>query len=338
MKKKLLTFLLLGFTGFVFAEKIVPLPDLQKPENIIVDQGQILITEFPSVYVYSLEDFKLIKKFGKAGQGPREFAGGISVQRDPEHPDKIVVGSAMKVSYFTRTGEFIKEVIAKSSAGRAYKPLGKNYVAYGTDRDLKTRIYYKTINLHDSNLEKIKEVHREKGSFQQGRKTNALQGFETWAVIFDNKIFITGGKDGYIFVFDDNGDRLFSIECNTRKIKVTEKDKARYHYYYKTYRTTRPYYDRLKNFLIFPDYFPKIRGMDVIDNKIYVNGYLREDGKTEFYIYDLKGNLLKEKIALLLPERDLVGLYPYTIKNGKVFQVVDNEVTEEWELHIHNIE
>ncbi|MCK5057652.1 MAG: hypothetical protein KAT34_13405 [Candidatus Aminicenantes bacterium] len=338
MKKNILTFLLLGFAGFIFAEKIVLLPDLQRPGNIIVDQGQILVTEFPSIYIYSLEDFKLIKKFGKQGEGPREFAGYVRIQKDPEHPENILVGSNMKISYFTRDGKFVKEVRSSTSTGNVYKPLGKKYVSYGGYRDRDTETNYQTINLYDSNLKKIKEVYKQKGFFQQGRKINALGAWGAWFRLFDNKIFITGGKDGYIFVYDDNGDNLFSIENKAEKIKVTEKDKARYHNYFKTDPQTRLQYKAFKSLITFPSYFPRIRGMDVVDNKIYVNGYLREDGKTEFYIYDLKGNLLKEKVALFLPERDFRGLYPYTIKNGNVFQLVDNDVKEEWELHIHNIE
>jgi len=187
-------------------------------------------------------------------------------------------------------------------------------------------------------LKKIKEIYRQKNSFQQGRKIYALGTSGAWFRLFHNKIFITGEKDGYVFVYDDNGDNLFSIECKAKRLKVTEKDKARYHYYYKTDPRTKQFYEAFKSNLIFPDYFPKIRGLDIVDNKIYVNGYLRADGKTEFIIYDLKGKLLKENIVLLLPERDLMGLYPYTISNGKLFQVVDNEATEEWELHIHTIE
>ena len=77
--------------------------------------------------------------------------------------------------------------------------------------------------------------------------------------------------------------------------------------------------------------------MDVTDGKVYVNGYLRRDGTTEFTLFDLKGKLLKDKIYLTLPEISARDLYPYTINGGKLYQVVDNDDTEVWELHIHEL-
>jgi hypothetical protein len=75
-----------------------------------------------------------------------------------------------------------------------------------------------------------------------------------------------------------------------------------------------------------------------VDDKIYVNGYRRVSGFTEFTVFDLDGKLLKEKIFLNLPEASARDLYPYTIQEGKLFQLVDNEETEEWSLHIHDLE
>ena len=72
VRKINLFILLLFFSGSVsvFAAKIVPLQELRKPETIAVDCSQIYITESASIYIYSLKDFRLIKKFGQAGEGP----------------------------------------------------------------------------------------------------------------------------------------------------------------------------------------------------------------------------------------------------------------------------
>ena len=102
MKKLVLIVLLIILSVFLFGEKIVPLPELQKPENIIIDQGQILMTEFPNVYVYSLEDFKLIVKFGKKEGNKRVFRRSLSIG---EGERVLIVDDVMT------TGGSIREVI-----------------------------------------------------------------------------------------------------------------------------------------------------------------------------------------------------------------------------------
>ena len=77
--------------------------------------------------------------------------------------------------------------------------------------------------------------------------------------------------------------------------------------------------------------------MDVVDDKLYVNGYQNPDGKTEFAVYDRIGNLLKSKVYLRIPEATARDLYPYTIKDGKLYQLVDDVDEEVWELHVHDL-
>jgi len=66
------------------AMESILLRDLFRPELIRVDQNQIYITEGPRVYIYSLDDFKLIGKFGAKGEGPQEFNTGGMVLGWPE--------------------------------------------------------------------------------------------------------------------------------------------------------------------------------------------------------------------------------------------------------------
>jgi hypothetical protein len=317
---------------------VVPMPDLLKPENIVIDKDLILITEFPHVYIYSLNDFKLIKKIGKQGEGPREFANYVRIQKDPDHPDKIVVGSHMKITYFTTDGNYIKEKRAKGSGGNIYKPFGKNYVSYGFYQDQDSKTNYQTIDLYDANLKKIKRIYQEKDNFQQGKEINALGTWGAWFRIYEDKIFITGEQDGLVLVYNEKGDKLYEITHEYEKLKISQKDKDRYHNFFSTDPQTRQFYDNFKNLIVFPTYFPSIRGMDVADGNVYVNGYLREDGTTEFTVFDSGGNLIKEKIYLKLPEATARDIYPYTIYKGKIFQLVDNPETEEWECRIIPIE
>ena len=87
MKKYLIVlFTLTLLSSFIAGgENVVKLTEINKPGNIVVDGGQILITEFPVVYVYSQKDFSFITKFGKSGEGPREFNQYIRIQKDPKN-------------------------------------------------------------------------------------------------------------------------------------------------------------------------------------------------------------------------------------------------------------
>lgn len=320
---------------FVIAEKVVPLPELAKPTLVMVEQNQVLIADFPHVYVYSLGDFKLVAKIGKKGEGPGEFSGRLRFQPDPKY---IIIGSHMKVSYYTRDGKRVKEVRSKtSSATSVYKPLGKNYAAYGGAREKDT--FYNTITIHDPDLKKIKEVIRWKHPIQPGKRVEPvdsdLQGGEFR--IFDEKIFVLLRKEGNVEVFDDNGETLFSIKPNYKKVKFTLTDKNRFNEFYRTDPRYRGFYERIQQFIEYPGYFPCAREFFVTGGKMYILTHLEEKGKSQFVICDTDG---KNEKSVFVPfyNRNPREFYPFYIKNGKLYQLADNEDTEEWELHSHELE
>lgn len=339
MKKQFPIFILIVLLCFnLSGEKVIKLTELKKPATIIVDGGQILIAEFPVVYIYSQKTLKLETKFGKKGEGPREFSQYIRIQKDPKNPDKIIVGSHMKMSYFTRDGKFLKEVRPKTAGlANVYKPFGDKFVSYGFFQDKKSKTNFQTINLFNSDLKKISELYREPANFQQGRKINALRTWGAWFRIFGEKIFITGERDGVVLVYDKNGNKVSEIKSISKRLKVLDKDKQRFFTFFKTDPQTKNFFEAFKHLIDFPGYFPLIRGMDVVDDKLYLNGYPGKDGKTEFTIFNLEGKVIKKNIFLDLPDATARDLYPYTIKNGMVYQLVDNDEEEVWELHIHDL-
>jgi hypothetical protein len=337
MRKMALIILTLAVSGILFGGDLVPLPELQKPENIIVDQNQILITEFPNVYIYSLKDFKLIKKFGKAGEGPREFFNYVRIQYDPSQPQHIVVGSHMKMSYFTRKGEFVKEVRSKtSSAANVYKPVGKNYAAYGIQQVDKTA--YSTVNLHDKDLKKIKELVRWENIFQQGKPLNPtdtdLSGGQFR--IYENKVFFLHREGGRIEIFDEDGAKLKTLNHKYERVPVTTKDREAIDEHFKTDPRFRQFYDIFKAQAKYPGHWPSTIDHVVADKRLYILTNKKSEGKSRFVIFDLDGKLLK-KVMVPLKFANPRETYPYTIMYGKLFQLADNEDTEEWELHVHRV-
>ncbi|MCP4153652.1 MAG: hypothetical protein GY757_38340, partial [bacterium] len=104
MKKYSILILFILSTLFLQAAKVVPLPDLKRPFFIKVDDSQVYISDGPTVSVYFLKDLSLIKKFGRQGEGPREFktsrrnAGAVMISLTDE---LIVVNSVNKISLYT---------------------------------------------------------------------------------------------------------------------------------------------------------------------------------------------------------------------------------------------
>ena len=61
-----------------------------------------------------------------------------------------------------------------------------------------------------------------------------------------------------------------------------------------------------------------------------------EKGKTECFIFDFQGKFI-ERTFLPVKNMDAVDFSPLTIKNNKIYQLVENEESENWELHINGI-
>lgn len=327
----------LVMTPFVFGEEVARLAEINAPETITVDTNQLFITEEASIYIYSLEDFKVQKKFGKRGEGPREFlvtpdAGGLQIN---VQPDYILVSSIGKISYFTRHGDFIKEIKAPRALA-LYKPLGKELAGTGFARD--SGIVYATINLYDSQLNKIKEIHRHKNPYQVGQKMNP---FLTPPLTYtmDNKI-IVDLRNGPILVFKHTGEKYSTIDYTYDKIKLESIHKKQILDFYRTNPKIKHNWERIKNLIEFPDTFPDIQQCTVKDGKIYAQTYRKKKKKNrnqaEFFIFDLKGKPLK-RLFLPLADMNILKPFPYTIKNNKLYQLIEDEKIEEWTLHRHAI-
>ena len=93
----------------------------------------------------------------------------------------------------------------------------------------------------------------------------------------------------------------------------------------------KQFYQFLKNIIEFPEYFPHFQ-FAVPDKKhIYVTTYHRQNGKAEFFIFDYNGKLIK-RLFVPFHDKNITEGFPYTIRNGILFQLNENE-DEEWELH-----
>lgn len=318
----------------VFAANKVELLDLLDPAAIHVDGNQMYITEHATIYIYSTKDYHLIKKFGRRGEGPKEFKLGEEDQVDLfVLPGYLQINSEARVSFFTKDGNYIKEI--STLHGRWLRPLGKNFVGMRPVFDEKN-IRYHVVNLYDSNCNKVKEIYREKAEIQHRRQTfNAVSWTRDIYHNYREKIFVDG-KNKVIRVFDNKGEKLYDINLKYDRIKITDEIKNKYLKYYRENPFWRQRWERLKKWYIFPDYLPVVQDFVVKDERIYILTYKEENDKFEFLVLDIKGKLLK-KVFLPLVKSSYIWYYPWDISKGKLYKIVEKEDSERYELHVDEI-
>jgi hypothetical protein len=319
------------------ATKVVPLTDLLNPDLIRLDENQMYITEDANIYIYSLKDFRLIKKFGKRGEGPRELLAGNSVAMMwlEIQPDDLFIHTMNKISYFSKQGTFIKEQKINMSYAPVLKPIGNRFVGVGfpTEKGIK----YWTINIYNSNLEIIKEIYRYERAFYQGRDINLLNLKRNDFCVYDKKIFVADTeKTGTIYVFDLNGSQLYSIKPDYVKVEITPQVEKRLLKNF-SMGSSRDFYEAYRHKIKLPGYFPAMRFMVAADGKLYIMTYKTTGDKTQFLIYTTPGKFL-EKVFLPVKDMEVRNFCPFTIKNNRLYHLYDNEDTETWELHITTIQ
>lgn len=332
MKRNILLVFLIFICVGLAAEKVAVLDEVNKPDYISIGNGYIYIQEKTSIYIYDLKDFKFVKKFGKEGEGPREFKinpyGGPMVTYPFEN--KLVISSMAKVSIFTREGEFIKEY--KVDPFEGYTPFGKNYVCFGTGQDKDKRTVL-TLYLTDAQFKKQKILYQSDFTVGQSFEFNfPLTTFDP--DIYREKIYIAAGKEGFcIDVFDKEGKKLYRIKKEHQPIKVRDDHEKKTREWFERSATWRQIYPMFKDRFSFKKYYPAIYQMHVNDDHIYVLTNKIKGINRECVVMDLKGN---EKKRLFLPAPELFGmefLPEFTFHNGSFYILLENEDEEVIELH-----
>jgi hypothetical protein len=316
--------------------KVIPMPDLLKPEGLTLDDTQMYITEGTNIYIYSLEDFKLVKKFGKKGEGPKEFMINPFMPtplRLSKQGDDLMVHSSGKVSWWTKDGAYIKEIKTPTAFMRDVQAFGNKIVGIritvGQERIM-------ILSAYDDKFKELKELIRVDQPWQQGKGTRVLETTMATAV-YDNKLYMAWGQDFSITVFDADLKELKVIKREEKRRKVTETFKKDVTDHMKTDPSTRDFFAMLKPIIV-PEYFPAIAGMIGTGNKLYVMTFQEyEDENGECLIMDLDGKLLK-RVFLPLKMATPIMPYPFAIHKGFLYQVIEDVEEEEWSLHITKIE
>ncbi len=321
-------------TCFLRGEKLAALDQLLKPNGLTVGSKYIYILEEPTIYIYSAQDFRLIKKFGKRGEGPQEFMtapfGIMPMILYPcDNDTKLLVNSNSKVSWFTAEGTFIKET--RVPPMQAFLPFNDLYISTGTGENSKKQQIV-TIDLYDGNFRELKELYKSDMVIGASFGFNyPITSFSFWG--YKDKIYIASGKEGFVIrVFDNKGSPLREIKKEYKPLRVPEEYKKKTLDFYKNSPQFKQYWAFFKDRISFKEYYPAIRDMLVRDGNIYVLTYRERGDDSECIILDLAG--LEQKRAYVpIPESYGDFKYLYDIRGNCFFSLVENEDAETWELH-----
>jgi hypothetical protein len=330
--------LLITGTTAVQAKKVATLAEILKPDTAAVTNDRIFIAQGTSVFIYSLKDFRLIKKFGKEGEGPGEFKI-IPFSKMIVHPynndGKVYISSFAKLSIFSEDGEFIKE--SKITPFAVFRPFQDMFLATASISNEKDQSVV-AVNLYNEKFEKVKELYIT--DMQVGESLTL--DFPVNAFTFPSyrdRVYVAIGKEGMVIdVFDKKGTKLYRIKKDYNPEKVTEEYKKKTLDWFKYDPLYKDFWDFLKKRITFKTHYPAINRIFAADDRIYLVTYKKQGKDTLCIIMDLKGN---EEKRIYLPCPDIIGmdyLPRYDFYNRTFYCLVENEEDDLWELHMTKID
>ncbi|MEN8153356.1 MAG: hypothetical protein ABFR75_04980 [Acidobacteriota bacterium] len=336
MKKKYMLFIFILISFLTYGEIVTSFEEISKPQVLSISRDRLLITEGPNIYVYSMKDFKLLKKFGKAGEGPQEFkVSPFGVPMIAYFSDgNIFVSSDSKISYFSTGGDFIKEM--KTPPFSLFRPFKNYYVATGNSTNNNNQMII-VINLHNSRLEKVKELYQSDVTVGQNASFNYPTNNFTFEP-YKDRLYLVRGKEGFVIdVMSLDGKRLYTIKKEYKEIKVDQEYRDKTFQQFKSDPNFKQFFEYLKQRIKFKKYYPAIQDIRVIDDRIHVITFKKNNKDTECIILDLKGNELK-RVYVPYPELHGMDYLPeYDIFNKKFYILIENEDEEVWELHVKDL-
>lgn len=334
------------------AASLGTLEGVLKPSIIDIHGDRLFVMDIEQVHVYSMKDMSLIKSFGKKGEGPGEY------KIIPDFPlslkafdDFLIVESVDKMSYFSLDGNYLKEK-RKLPLLLKITQIGKNYIGRRIIQPQDGSLSTTALKIYDSEFKELKELYKQP-FFRQGAFPNFRFDLGKDFLLYqiaDNKIFVEkSDKDFLIDVYDFKGNKLYEIKKKYKKIPISSRDKSilikEFEMDPQTQKLLKQYgfkwNEFSKNFKFdFPDHYPSIKTMDIVNNKIYIKTFKKKDNKIETIIMDLKGKVLrttfikptvKEWIMAMI-----LGIRLETIHNDNIYYIQENE-DEEWELFVQKI-
>jgi len=310
-----------------------PLSGVVRPSNFIVHGERIFVLDGATVSIFALKDNRLIKRFGKAGEGPGEFRYNAAQNRPLSmsvQNGELVVNSLNRLTFFTMEGDYIRELNPTTDV--FFFRIKDSYVGLGPTSDGDANVFRLGFRIHDAGFKAGKLIHLT--DFNLGIPDKFILPAEIFSYnpVYKDRIYIGTSPDEFnIDVFDSDGTKLYRIHKDYDRIPIGEEYKKLAHDFFRTSPRFRDAYELLSKVLAFRSHFPPIRDLQIIEDRIHVLTYRRQGDLWEMIVLDLKGTELK-KIFIPLNEYEPFTLYPilFSVDHGKVYSLVEGDDGEEW--------
>jgi len=326
--------LVLVSTGLEAARRTV-LPDLIQPDAILARNDKLYVLERTSIMIYSLNDLRLLKTFGREGEGPQEFMVQpfgppmtISFYRD-----RLVVNSNNKMSFFTLDGRFVSEHKAPPNA--VFYRVEGGYLGIGSalGEDNNQYISYR---LFDDDFQNPRLLYQ--SEIMLGRISSILLPMNAlnYYPITKDRIFIVRGKLGFVIeAYDHGGRKLFDLRREPeQQLKVPESYRLETLNWFKRHPLFRDQYEQIKEVIRFKTHYPAIKTIAIDSDTLYVITNVSRNGSYEYITLSPDG---KERGRGWVPlqEPEPYTYYPLliTVDRGEYHALLEDEEEEVWRLH-----
>ncbi len=331
MKKKLIIILLV-FTSAIFLigeNSIAVLSEVEKPNQLILSEDNVYVTDQYKIHIYNRQNFKFKKSFGKKGEGPEEFPSMVKLYC---YDNELIVITISKILWFSKDGNYIKEV-KKQSSGIIVIPILNGYLKFIMGFNKKENYVTEKIGVFDKKMN-IKKVlfEREKKRFRPSSKEFSAFENNIIPVTDKNNILLADRRENYaIKVFNHNGMLIKNIIKSYPKIIITQN-------YKKSFIENiinDQFNNRLKSYFRnlkykFPKYYPPFDKLFSEEKTIYAFRDIPDFSQYEIWAMTKNGEI-KKKIKVKKATC-------YWIENGIYYYILENEEDdEEWELYSKKI-
>ena len=329
MKKIIFIVLILLVFTLIRAEKIAEF-DLLVSGSMSLSQNSRCYVLYSHreglILIYDRQTMKQTAKFGKIGEAPGEFLGGIV--RVLANSDLLYISSRGRLGCFDLNGRHISDTrISPNDHITGF--IGGNFLVQHLSIEKDRKEISMISTLRDPEMKELKSLFEQK--MRSG--PNAAYQFEPFeafasATHDDRHIVLSDPRgDGLITILDAQGNQLVAIRHPFEKIPVTTEDKEREKKAFMDSLANNPYMKQNQEKIeyVFPDEYPPFIYAVPDRERILVRTYKTESEHMEFLCFHISGKYLG---VIRQPKKQVGDLY-----QGYFYRLEENEETEMYELH-----
>jgi hypothetical protein len=341
-----LILLLLVTPMFMNSQEAV-LKDVFNPGMIHVQEGEAILVEDATVFVFSLPDVSLKLSFGKKGQGPGEMTASPYIyNRSVPLSEAYFVDSQEKVLYFSKDGTYIRE--KKKPVGvSSIVPVGKNFVGSKLT-SFEGETQYQAVVLYDDQFEILKELARDISPAQSVKATTELPLDALNFTVYRDNIYVERSREGFLInVYDSEGQLIRQIRSDRKRNAIRGKEKKELLENFKNDPSIKAFgFENVirETKLIYPDYLPAITGLVIADDRLYVRTSQIYVVPAEFLVLNLEGKELGRFQISGLTEMPYVAhlnnvnVKYYSISQEKVYYLIFGDDDTRLKVQTINLE